>query len=163
MTIGYPRSMAAYALFNDLEAEDVPFPRAGCRALFDAWFGASPAITAQLRRALTGVGPQNPVLAAEMRRAWRALGADRTDTNAANLITYDTIGMVGPNPAVTSVYHDPGLPGDGVGPIDIVRIGARAHTYAIVRFDPEKPASITLTSPYCVVGDDRCSSYYVWP
>jgi hypothetical protein len=61
---------------------------------------------------------------------------------------------------VRLVYRDPGLPGDGIGEIDLVRIGGKIHTYAAVR---ARHTSLSTESPMCVVGDGRCGQYYVWP
>ncbi len=155
--IGFPRSMAAYIIFNDLMGGDAVFPRRGCAALFDLWFGLDPTVNQSLKAAVA-VGPaQDPILAARVQDAWNAFVPNPKTPGYA--IMRDTMAAIGKNPPVTLVYREVGLPGDGLGEFDVVRIGAEHHTYAIInngsiKFDGD---------PLCIVGDNRCGEYYVWP
>jgi hypothetical protein len=160
-TIGFPREMAAYALFNDLAGGDATIPRAGCARLFDAWYENEPSIDAEVDRAMTTEPASDAALESAVRSAW-----DRTiahaPTGPGSELTRDTLTRIGADPEVTIVYHDVGLPGDGIGPINVVRIGsARARTYAIVTAKP--PDTFGSESPLCIVGDTRCAPYYAWP
>jgi hypothetical protein len=160
--VGYARGAAAYVVFNDLVGGDEPVRRDGCLALFDVWFGLQPAVVANLKHAFTNASPPSAAYVAGVQRAWLALENARAKATPAGAINRETIQRIGRDPSVAVVYHDDGLPGDGIGPIDVVRIGATAHTYAILYLGAKKP--ITLGSgPYCVVGDERCGAYYAWP
>lgn len=155
--IGYVRGMAAYIVFNDLMGGDAVFPRSGCAALFDLWFGFEPTVNQDLKAAVATEPAQDPVLAASVRDSWNAFVANPKTLGYA--IMRDTMDSVGKNPPVTLVYRDVGLPGDGFGEFDVVRIGGEHHTYSIihnglVKFDG---------GPLCIVGDDRCGEFYVWP
>ena len=153
--VGFVRSMARYGVFNQLVRNDQPSGRDACLpTLF--WF---PAVLSQLQNAIREGQPQDPVLSAAVQRAWLDLPANRSGTAVNIDLTRETVNLVGANPPVTIVYHDIGLPGDGVGELDVVRIGAQPHAYAMV-----SPGISTLDgAPLCVVGDERCWHYYTWP
>jgi hypothetical protein len=160
-SVGFARGMAAYALVNDLLGGDETVPRDGCRALFAKWFGSFPGVLPTIDAALSATPPDDPDFDARVSSAWKVLTAGWASKDAATALTGETIARVGSSPAVAAVYRDAGLPGDGLGPIDVVRIGGPAHTYLIV---PDSVSAIRLGDiPLCVVGDKRCSSYYVWP
>jgi hypothetical protein len=158
--VGYARTMAAYVLFNDLEGGDEPFPRQGCAALFHGWFGLMPEVEARLQRAIASPPRQDEALNTGVARAWAERAAARTNHDtASDILMNDTIRRVGAHPAVVSVYHDAGLPGDGVGPLDVVRIGGAKHAYMMVGSSP----IIDAGRPVCIAGDNRCAVYNVWP
>jgi hypothetical protein len=156
--VGFPRSMAAYVLFNDVMGGDSPVQRQGCITLYKAWFEEAPGLLPSLVSAVTAPPPLDQELAVRVRAAWNAMLTSKSPQEGKDLTT-ETARLIGTNPEVESIYHEPGLPGDGIGPIDVVRIGARIHTYAIV--DSSNP--LKLSGPFCVVGDQRCASYYEWP
>jgi hypothetical protein len=158
--VGFPRGMAAYILFNDLLGGDEPFPREGCAKRFDVWFGLFPAVNVVLQQSISKPPEQDAKLSEAVRKAWNLLGENQTHKAEDIQLTRETLQRVGRDPQVTIVYRDPGLPGDGIGEIDVVRIGGEPHTYAVVT--PAEPIVLD-GAPLCVVADDRCARYYVWP
>lgn len=155
--IGFVRGMAAYMVFNDLMGGDKVFPRRGCAAIFDLWFGLDPSVNQSLKAAVATEPAQDPVLAARVRDSWDAFIPNPKKPGYA--IMRDTMAAIGKNPPVTLVYREIGLPGDGLGEVDVVRIGAGHHTYSIIEGGSIKFGG----DPLCIVGDDRCSEFYAWP
>jgi len=160
-SIGFVRSMAAYILLNDLLGGDDTVPRAGCRAIFEAWFALFPAVLAPVDAAIAASPPDDPNFDSQVSSAWKALIPAGATTDDASRLTAETVERIGSNPAIRIVYRDSGLPADGFGQIDVVRIGGLSHTYLIVL---ESGGSISLgQQPLCLVGDNRCGKYYEWP
>jgi hypothetical protein len=157
--VGFSRGMAAYMVINDLAGGDSPFPRAGCAAAFAEQLMDLPGIASELSDAVRtepspDIDEQNAV-----RAAWNRT-LDHGASGPAAALTQETLTRIGRNPAVSIVYHDPGLSGDGIGPIDVVRVGGEAHTYLTIDSSvPDDFSKATL----CVVADTRCARYYVWP
>lgn len=156
--LGLGRSMAAYVLVNDLLADDTTIPRSGCAKLFDVWFHDFPGLLPIMKLAIAKGPPSDPALKKRVRTAWKTLISSEKKGAEATL-TRETARIIGSNPEVISVYHDPGLPGDGIGPIDVVRIGKHPRTYSMTTGF----GRIALSSTYCVVGDTRCAQFYSWP
>jgi len=160
-SIGFARSMAAYILLNDLLGGDETVPRAGCRAIFEAWFAPFPGVLTRVDAAISASPPDDPDFDSRVSSAWKALIAAGATKDDAATLTAETVERIGSNPAIHIVYRDAGLPGDGFGQIDVVRIGGPSHTDVIVL---ERGGDISFgLRPLCLVGDNRCSKYYEWP
>ena len=161
--VNFPRFMAAFIVFNDLMGGDEPFPREGCHAIFDAWFRPFPGIRARLDAAITTMPEQVLEETKAIQRAWRSFATQPVGVEADALdVTNETVKRIGMNPAVTIVYCYVGLPGDGVGEMDVVRIGSTPHTYQIVSFGADH-LPLLGASAVCTVGDTRCARFYRWP
>jgi hypothetical protein len=156
--------MIAYALLNDLLGGDEPFPRDGCRALSHAWLRTMPGVLPDIDAALARAPTVDDAFVARVASAWDSLVNKKPTSDAASLLTQDTVRRVGAHPAITVVYRDAGLEGDGVGAIDVVRIGDTVRTYVMISEDDFSPTVLADSrSPICTVGDGRCGSYYDWP
>jgi hypothetical protein len=160
--IGFVRGMAAFTLMSDLAGGDEPFPRQGCTTFFKAMFAMEPAVVSDVARAMMNPPVQDDALARTVRVAWQHFAERPRDTAHGGSITEDTLRLIGDSPEVTLVYRDPGLPGDGVGEIDVLRIGGAKHTYVVISPNAQRPLQFGR-DPVCIVGDVRCAPYYVWP
>lgn len=160
--VNFPRFMAAFIVFNDLMGGDEPFPREGCHAIFDAWFRPFPGIRARLDAAIAAAPTQTQADVDTIREGWLRYVAALRGTSERALLSGAAAKRVGDDPPIQLVYRDVGLPGDGIGAIDIVRIGGDVHLYEIVSYD-SRGTPIFGMSPVCTVGDLRCGKFYIWP
>jgi hypothetical protein len=157
----YTRDIVAFSYVNDLLGGDDTASNAACAAYFKSW-STTFALGKEIAAAPTDVQPDADTIAA-IRRAWATLPADVQKDERAPEVTRDTVRRLGPKPSIRVVYHDPGMPGDGLDlTIDIVQVGIAPHAYAIVATQKGKPPQIALR-PVCIVGDLRCASEYIWP
>ncbi len=162
--LGLARFGMAYALLNNLMGDDEPFPSVGCTALAHAWFPASPVLLEHFERILRDHPAEETILtedvASEFARAAREFDPSKS---RAGSLTKETLEQIGPDPPVSIVYRDSGLPGEDGVPLAIARVGGSTHTYVIMSIPLPRPAGFFRT-PLCVVGDERCAPYFRdWP
>jgi hypothetical protein len=160
--IGFPRFMAAYVLFNDLMGGDDSIPRAGCRAVYAAWFSSMPGVLPDIDAAIAAEPAPDTAFEARVAAAWNALPRAASDAGEGARLDAETSAAIGPAPAVRLVYRDSGPPGDRSGTIDVVRIGGARRTYVIL--SEQKGSALSLGGgTMCLVGDLRCVPYDAWP
>lgn len=162
----YERGMIEYALFNDLMASDAIIPRRGCllAARFNFGVDASSELVPEIENSLAGPPTQDASVIAQAQTAYVAFSrkAANTLTGAERTLTLATIKSLGSTPPTSIVYRDRNTTLDLGTEFDVIRLGATAHTYAMLTIDAAGGAALGPT-PLCLEGDPRCASYYVWP
>lgn len=153
------RTMAAYMLLNDLLADDTRVPRVGCLRAFSIELdmpGALPEIDAAMSR------PPAPDHQAE-RNALKAYKDFASSKGRDNTLTGETIKRLGNTPNVSFIYRDQFRTAKGDQELDVVKVSnGAARTYVMLGVDPSGQGSIGPPA-LCLVGDQRCAQYYVWP
>lgn len=156
---GFVRSMAAYMLLNEVLANDVPVPRLGCVRAFQIQLDM-PGVMPEIDAAMLQPPARDPQ--AE-RNALKAYEAFVSSKEAGNVLTAETIRALGKAPSVSFIYRDRFRTSKGAEEIDVVRLSnGAARTYMGLGIDASGKAS-RGTPALCLVGDERCAQYYVWP
>ena len=160
----FGRYMAAYVLLNDLLASDTVIPLRGCAlAVKEKILKGLPEVQAETEHAFESAPAQDAASLNLVAQGYAAYAASSlASTRNGHELTIETLAKLGTNPAISFVYRDPGTALNGGREVAVVRIGSgAARTYSIVILSNGR-AEID-TSPLCVMGDQRCASYYMWP
>lgn len=157
---GFARWMAAYMLLNDVLANDNPVPRIGCVRAFENQIDM-PGVLPEIDAAMLQPPAADRRAESAVLKAYHDFISLQQPSTAP---TGETIRALGKAPSASFIYRDRFAMRKGDEEIDVVKLSnGAARTYVMLGIDQAGKASIFRPPALCLVGDQRCAQYYMWP